>query len=116
VPAVINLNTALYDVIGLDWVTADQSPENYYVAIDGWNKGELTTGAKYFACIPYPAINQHLNLFEENTPKPLSQLRITCRPLDPSVVISHYTYWIEFSSIYQSKNKKQSIWPYKELI
>lgn len=99
----IDLNTALYDVMGLDWISSDQSLENYCVSIDGWNKGELTTGAKYFACIPYPAINQHLDLFEANTPKSLSQLRVTCKPLDPSVVVSHYSYWIELVAFIKLK-------------
>lgn len=97
----INLNTPMYNVVGLDWVNADGDLENYSVSIEGWDRGELLDGTRYFACIGSPTVNHHLNILTSNTatPQPIYQLKIRCRPLDPSIVVSHYLYWIELVAI-----------------
>ena len=101
----INLNTPLYNVIGLDWVVADAELEKYAVSIQGWDKGEFTDGTKYFACITNPSVNHHFNSLSTNDdiPRTISQLKISCKYLDTLSGGNHFLYWIELVAIIKEK-------------
>jgi hypothetical protein len=102
---VVNLNTPLYNVVGLDWIVADSVLENYAVCIQGYDKGELFDGTKYFACITNPTVNHHLDALSTNDdfPRPLSQIKVMCKSLDKLVDVTHTLFWIELVAFVKEK-------------